>query len=171
MPRIIFFIAILFTFIVHSTAAPFPIQNKQLHVVAKKSSNYFLNKNKYYLKGTFQKYHTALGKGQGILLKIELPNELLRKKYNIDSLFIENKYYPISIIENDKKKFAEVNILYNNESIAAEQPENISENKSDMMFTKLNFEKVKSHIVVNRNGISYVLFISGYLAITNLNKY
>jgi len=168
MSRIIFFTAILlFTFIVDSIAATFPIQNKQLHAVEKKTINYFLNRNKYYLKGTFQKYHTALGKGQGVLIKIELPTQLLRKKYNIDSLFIENKYYPISIIENDKKKFAEVNILDNNPSITSEQQENKNEN----IFINLNFEKVKSHLVVNRNGIPYELFISGYSPIAILNKY
>ena len=49
-------------------------------VIGQKKANYFLNGNKYYLHGTFQKYHAALGSGDGILLKIELPAQIFKKK-------------------------------------------------------------------------------------------
>jgi hypothetical protein len=58
-----------------------------LPVIGQTKVNYFINEKKYFLKGTFQKYHAALGSGNGVLLKIELPTELFIKKYSIDSFF------------------------------------------------------------------------------------
>ena len=168
MSRVTIFFAVIFSIsIINSTIAQIPVQSKNLSLLRHEKVNYFSNNNKYYLKGTFHKYYAAYGSGNGILLKIELPTELFKKKYTIDSFFIEKKYFPITIIENDNKKFAEVNIFYNNNPISTENTEIINEN----IFSNTNFEKVKSHIVATRKGIKNILIISGYKKTEFLNNY
>lgn len=138
-----------------------------LPVIGQKKANYFLNENKYYLKGTFQKYHAALGSGDGILLKIELPVQIFKKKYTIDSLFIEKKYFPITIIEINKIKFAEINIFQSKNLISSDMGEALSQNH----FENLSFEQIKSSLMISKNGVNRSLQVSGYSEITNLNKY
>jgi hypothetical protein len=154
-------------FIVNLSIAQNSKQSKNLFQLRTKKANYFLNKNKYYLKGTFHKYYTAYGNGNGILLKIELPTELFKQKYTIDSFFIENKYFPITILDIDNKKFAEVNIFYTNNPISTENIEILNEN----IFSNTNFEKVNSHIKITKKGVTDMLFISGYSKIEILNNH
>jgi hypothetical protein len=154
-------------FIVNLSIAQNSKQSKNLFQLRTEKANYFLNKNKYYLKGTFHKYYTAYGNGNGILLKIELPTELFKQKYTIDSFFIENKYFPITILDIDNKKFAEVNIFYTNNPISTENIEILNEN----IFSNTNFEKVNSHIKITKKGVTDMLFISGYSKIEILNNH
>ena len=154
-------------FIVNLSIAQNSKQSKNLFQLRTEKANYFLNKNKYYLKGTFHKYYTAYGSGNGILLKIELPTELFKQKYTIDSFFIENKYFPITILDIDNKKFAEVNIFYTNNPISTENIEILNEN----IFSNTNFEKVNSHIKITKKGVTDMLFISGYSKIEILNNH
>ena len=168
MNRVAIFVCFISTFfIVNLSIAQISSQSNNLSELSTEKVNYFLNKNKYYMKGTFYKYYTAYGSGNGILLKIELPIELFKKKYTIDSFFIENKYFPITIIENGNKKFAEVNIFYNNNPISTENLEISNEN----IFSNTNFEKVKSHIIISKKGVANMLFISGYSKIEILNNH
>ena len=138
-----------------------------LPVIGQKKINYFLNLNKYSLNGTFQKYHAALGSGDGILLRIELPIEILKKRYTIDSFFIDKKFFPFSIIEINKKKFAEVNIFQNKKSISTDNTDGVSDDVVDTM----SIEKIKSNFVITKNGVRYKLFIKGYKQIEISNKY
>lgn len=138
-----------------------------LPVIGQKRINYFLNLNKYSLNGTFQKYHAALGSGDGILLRIELPIEILKKRYTIDSFFIDKKFFPFSIIEINKKKFAEVNIFQNKKSISTDNTDGVSDDVVDTM----SIEKIKSNFVITKNGVRYKLFIKGYKQIEISNKY
>lgn len=138
-----------------------------LPVIGQKKINYFLNLNKYSLNGTFQKYHAALGSGDGILLRIELPIEIFKKRYTIDSFFIDKKFFPFSIIEINKKKFAEVNIFQNKKSISTDNTDGVSDDVVDTM----SFEKIKSNFVITKNGVRYKLFIKGYKQIEISNKY
>jgi hypothetical protein len=138
-----------------------------LPVIGQKKANYFLNDNKYYLKGTFQKYHAALGSGDGILLKIELPVQIFKKNYTVDSFFIEKKYFPITIIETDNKKYAEINIFQSKNPISSDMGEAVSQNN----FENLSFEKIKSSLMISKNGVNRSLQVSGYSEITNLSKY
>jgi hypothetical protein len=154
-------------FIVNLSIAQNSKQSKNLFQLRTEKANYFLNKNKYYLKGTFHKYYTAYGSGNGILLKIELPTELFKQKYTIDSFFIENKYFPITILDIDNKKFAEVNIFYTNNPISTDNIEILNEN----IFSNTNFEKVNSHIKITKKGVTDMLFISGYSKIEILNNH
>ena len=154
-------------FIVNLSIAQNSKQSKNLFQLRTEKANYFLNKNKYYLKGTFHKYYTAYGNGNGILLKIELPTELFKQKYTIDSFFIENKYFPITILDIDNKKFAEVNIFYTNNPISTDNIEILNEN----IFSNTNFEKVNSHIKITKKGVTDMLFISGYSKIEILNNH
>jgi hypothetical protein len=154
-------------FIVNLSIAQNSKQSKNLFQLRTEKANYFLNKNKYYLKGTFHKYYTAYGSGNGILLKIELPTELFKQKYTIDSFFIENKYFPITILDIDNKKFAEVNIFSTNNPISTENIEILNEN----IFSNTNFEKVNSHIKITKKGVTDMLFISGYSKIEILNNH
>ncbi|MFY8165044.1 MAG: hypothetical protein ACOVJ8_00545 [Sediminibacterium sp.] len=154
-------------FIVNLSIAQNSKQSKNLFQLRTEKANYFLNKNKYYLKGTFHKYYTAYGSGNGILLKIELPTELFKQKYTIDSFFIENKYFPITILDIDNNKFAEVNIFYSNNPISTENIEILNEN----IFSNTNFEKVNSHIKITKKGVTDMLFISGYSKIEILNNH
>jgi hypothetical protein len=154
-------------FIVNLSIAQNSKQSKNLFQLRTEKANYFLNKNKYYLKGTFHKYYTAYGSGNGILLKIELPTELFKQKYTIDSFFIENKYFPITILDIVNKKFAEVNIFYSNNPISTENIEILNEN----IFSNTNFEKVNSHFKITKKGVTDMLFISGYSKIEILNNH
>jgi len=154
-------------FIVNLSIAQNSKQSKNLFQLRTEKANYFLNKNKYYLKGTFHKYYTAYGSGNGILLKIELPTELFKQKYTIDSFFIENKYFTITILDIDNKKFAEVNIFYTNNPISTDNIEILNEN----IFSNTNFEKVNSHIKITKKGVTDMLFISGYSKIEILNNH
>jgi hypothetical protein len=138
-----------------------------LPVIGQKRINYFLNLNKYSLNGTFQKYHAALGSGDGILLRIELPIEIFKKRYTIDSFFIDKKFFPFSIIEINKKKFAEVNIFQNKKSISTDNADGVSDDFVDTM----SVEKIKSNFVITKNGVRYKLFIKGYKQIEISNKY
>ena len=138
-----------------------------LPVIGQKSVNYFTNEKKYFLKGTFQKYHAALGSGDGVLLKIELPAQIFKKKYTVDSFFIEKKYFPITIIEINYKKIAEINIFQSKNSISSDMEEVISPN----YFENLSFEQIKSNFIISKNGVKYNLQISGYSEIVNLSKY
>jgi len=138
-----------------------------LPVIGQKKINYFLNLNKYSLNGTFQKYHAALGSGDGILLRIELPIEIFKKRYTIDSFFIDKKFFPFSIIEINKKKFAEVNIFQNKKSISTDNTDGVSDDVVDTM----SFEKIKSNFIITKNGVRYKLFIKGYKQIEISNKY
>ncbi len=138
-----------------------------LPVIGQKKINYFLNINKYSLNGTFQKYHAALGSGDGILLRIELPIEIFKKRYAIDSFFIDKKFFPFSIIEINKKKFAEVNIFQNKKSISTDNTDGVSDDVVDTM----SVEKIKSNFVITKNGVRYKLFIKGYKQIEISNKY
>jgi hypothetical protein len=138
-----------------------------LPVIGQKKANYFLNDNKYYLKGTFQKYHAALGSGDGILLKIELPVQIFKKNYTVDSFFIEKKYFPITIIETDNKKYAEINIFQSKNPISSDMGEAVSQN----YFENVSFEKIKSSLMISKNGVNRSLQVSGYSEITNLSKY
>lgn len=138
-----------------------------LPVIGQKKINYFLNLNKYSLNGTFQKYHAALGSGDGILLRIELPIEIFKKRYTIDSFFIDKKFFPFSIIEINKKKFAEVNIFQNKKSISTDNTDGVSDDVVDTM----SVEKIKSNFVITKNGVRYKLFIKGYKQIEISNKY
>lgn len=138
-----------------------------LPVIGQKKINYFLNLNKYSLNGTFQKYHAALGSGDGILLRIELPIEIFKKRYTIDSFFIDKKFFPFSIIEINKKKFAEVNIFQNKKSISTDNTDGVSDDVVDTM----SIEKIKSNFIITKNGVRYKLFIKGYKQIEISNKY
>ena len=138
-----------------------------LPVIGQKRINYFLNLNKYSLNGTFQKYHAALGSGDGILLRIELPIEIFKKRYTIDSFFIDKKFFPFSIIEINKKKFAEVNIFQNKKSISTDNTDGVSDDVVDAM----SIEKIKSNFIITKNGVRYKLFIKGYKQIEISNKY
>lgn len=138
-----------------------------LPVIGQKKINYFLNLNKYSLNGTFQKYHAALGSGDGILLRIELPIEIFKKRYTIDSFFIDKKFFPFSIIEINKKKFAEVNIFQNKKSISTDNTDGVSDDVVDTM----SVEKIKSNFIITKNGVRYKLFIKGYKQIEISNKY
>ena len=138
-----------------------------LPVIGQKSVNYFTNEKKYFLKGTFQKYHAALGSGDGVLLKIELPAQIFKKKYTVDSFFIEKKYFPITIIEVNYKKIAEINIFQSKNPISSDMEEVISPN----YFENLSFEQIKSNFIISKNGVKCNLQISGYSEIVNLNKY
>lgn len=138
-----------------------------LPVIGQKKINYFLNLNKYSLNGTFQKYHAALGSGDGILLRIELPIEIFKKRYTIDSFFIDKKFFPFSIIEINKKKFAEVNIFQNKKSISTDNTDGVSDDVVDAM----SIEKIKSNFIITKNGVRYKLFIKGYKQIEISNKY
>ncbi len=136
-------------------------------VIGQKKANYFSNENKYYLKGTFQKYHAALGSGDGILLKIELPAQLFKKKYKVDSFLIEQKFFPITFIETGNKKFAEINIFQSKNPASSDMGEAVSKN----YFENVSFEKIKSNFIISKNGVKRNLQISGYSEIVNLNKY
>ena len=138
-----------------------------LPVIGQKSVNYFINEKKYFLKGTFQKYVAALGSGNGILLKIELPTELFTKKYSIDSFFLDKKYFPVTIIEKNKKKFAEINIFQSKNPISSDTTEAVIGN----YFENFSFDQIKSHFIISKNGITRSLQIKGYSEIIILNKY
>lgn len=138
-----------------------------LPVIGQKKINYFLNLNKYSLNGTFQKYHAALGSGDGILLRIELPIEIFKKRYTIDSFFIDKKFFPFSIIEINKKKFAEVNIFQNKKSISTDNTDGVIDDVVDA----ISVEKIKSNFIITKNGVRYKLFIKGYKQIEISNKY
>ena len=166
MNRVAIFFIVIF-FIVHSSIAQIPIQSKDMSVTRHEKTNYFIHKNNYFLKGTFHKYYAAYGSGNGVLLKIQLPIALFKKKYSIDSFFIEKTYFPITIIEHDNKKLAEINIFYSNHPISTEN----TEIKNENIFSNTNFEAVKSHIVITRKGVTSILFINGYSKIENLNNH
>jgi len=80
--------------------------------------------------------------------------------------FLDKKYFPITIIEKNKKKVAEINIFKRKNFISSDTTEAMNEND----FQNFSLDQIKSNFIISKNGLSHSLYISGYLEIIILNK-
>jgi hypothetical protein len=138
-----------------------------LTILGQKKANFFINEKKYYLSGTFSRYHAALGSGEGVLLSIELPESIFKKKYAIDSFFLDKKNFPFTIVEKNKMKFIEVNIFQSKNPMSSDSYDTIARNGIE----QLHFDQVKSDLIISINGIRRNINIYRFTEIKNLINY
>ena len=127
--------------------------------------NFFENPRNYFIKGTYQKYQSAMGSGTGFIIHISIPQKMTDKKFIIDSVFINNE--PIAFTFKDNAgTLIELNVYFPSEKpVFNDGVENIKNEK-----IKSNISSIDCFFYIKRKSKRYKLQVSSYELIDNLKK-
>jgi hypothetical protein len=127
--------------------------------------NFFENPRNYFIKGTYQKYQSALGSGSGFIIHISIPQKIMDQKFVIDSVFINNE--PITFTFKDNAgTLIELNVYFPTEKpVFNDGVENIKNEKS-----KSNISTINCFFYIKRKSKRYKLQVSGYELMDSLKK-
>ena len=128
-------------------------------------NNFFESPKNYLIKGTYQKYHSAMGSGTGFIININIPPKMIDKKFVIDSVLINNESVEF-LLKNKEASSIEINLYY-----PTKQPAyNEVIEKPEYKKIQFNSTATNSWIYIRKKSKSYKLQISGYQLIDNLKK-
>ena len=135
-----------------------------LNATAQKK-NFFENPSNYLIKGTYQKYQSAMGSGSGFIIHISIPKKMMDKKFIIDSVFVNNEPIAFTLKEHEGT-LIELNVYFPSEKpVFNDGEENIKNEKS-----KSNISSINCFFYIKRKSKRYKLQVSGYELIDNLKK-
>ena len=119
--------------------------NNFLHSQNRNTSNPFL------IKATYTPYTTAMGKGKGIIFRVNISNSM-NKSFTVDSFFVNNLPMKFSSKNVSKNTIIECNYLVNSSepSLNPDGTMNKSLEINDELINKQKF--YPSWIVVEQNG-------------------
>lgn len=125
------------------------------------------SKSSYKVSATYYPYTTAMGKGKGIIFKVDVFCKSI-KKFTIDSFFVNSKSLPFILKNNSKGVSVESNYLKSKEDPSV--PSNGTEMKipneiSDEIIVKQKF--YPSWIIINQQGKYIKLYIKNYSIINS----
>ena len=127
-------------------------------------------KSSYNVTATFYPYTTAMGKGKGIIFRINIVNKLSRK-CSIDSFFVNSKSLPFTVKNNSNGISLESNYLENtseptlNKDGSTNKPKEID----DEIITQHKFSP--SSILINESGNKIKLRIETFSEIKQKIKH
>jgi hypothetical protein len=128
------------------------------------SNKSLLNNPSKGLIGNYYSYHAALGSGKGIVLNIPFP-DALKKKYTIDSFYIQGKSIAFTSSAKDGKLSIEANLFVNNppESISIDSNQN-SINKPDLVLENIiiNHQFQPAYLLVHHNNRKHKIVIESF---------
>ncbi len=127
--------------------------------------NFFENPRNYFIKGTYQKYQSALGSGSGLIIYICIPQKIIDQKFIIDSVFINNE--PIAFtLKDNAGTLIELNVYFPSEKpVFNHGVENIKNEKS-----KSNISTINCFFYIKRKSKKYKLQVSGYELMDSLKN-
>lgn len=128
-------------------------------------NNFFENPRNYFIQGTYQKYHSAMGSGTGFIINISIPQKMIDKKFVIDSVLINHESVDF-LLKNKEATSIEINLYY--PTVQPAYNEVIE--KPEYKKTQFNSSATNSWIYIRKKSKSYKLQISGYQLKDNLKK-
>jgi hypothetical protein len=134
-------------------------------IATAQEKNFFENPRNYLIKGTYQKYQSAMGSGSGFIIYISIPKKIIDQKFVIDSVYINNE--PIAFtVKDNAGTLIELNVYFPSEKpVFNDGVENIKNEKS-----KSNISSINCFFYIKRKSKRYKLQVSGYELIHNLKK-
>lgn len=128
-------------------------------------NNFFESPKNYLIKGTYQKYQSAMGSGTGFIIHINIPQKMMDKKFVIDSVFVNNEPITFTLKEHEGT-LIELNVYFpSKKPFFNDGVENIIEEKS-----KSNISLINCFFYIKRNSKRYKLQVSGYELMDSLKK-
>lgn len=116
------------------------------------------------LVGNYYSYHAALGSGKGIVFNVPIP-DALKKKYTIDSFYIQGKSIAFTSSAKDGKISIEANVLFSNppESISIDSTKTVN-NTSDWVTENiiLNRQFQPAYLMVHNDKRKYKIYIESF---------
>jgi hypothetical protein len=127
--------------------------------------NFFENPRNYFIKGTYQKYQSAMGSGSGFIIHISIPQKMMDKKFVIDSVFINNEPIAFTLKEHEGT-LIELNVYFPSEKpVFNDGVENIKNEK-----IKSNISSIDCFFYIKRKSKRFKLQVSGYELMDSLKK-
>jgi hypothetical protein len=128
-------------------------------------NNFFENPSNYFIKGTYQKYQSAMGSGSGFIIHISIPKKIMDQKFVIDSVFINNE--PIAFTFKDNAgTLIELNVYFPTEKPVFNDGVEIIKNEK----SKSNISTINCFFYIKKKSKRYKLQVSGYELIDSLKK-
>lgn len=116
-----------------------------------------MHPNKYFLQGSYEKYHSALESGVGYLFKIKVPESMLQKKITIDTVYFNEVAVPFTLRKN-KHTYIEFNIYYPEKSPSLGD----SLVEEQKIKNPLAVSTIHSRLIISQHKKRYTLKVSGY---------
>ena len=134
-------------------------------IATAQEKNFFENPRNYLIKGTYQKYQSAMGSGSGFIIYISIPKKIIDQKFVIDSVYINNE--PIAFtVKDNAGTLIELNVYFPSEKpVFNDGVENIKNEK-----IKSNISSIDCFFYIKRKSKRYKLHVSSYELIDNLKK-
>jgi hypothetical protein len=128
--------------------------------------NFFENPRNYLIKGTYQKYQSAMGSGSGFIIYISIPKKIIDQKFVIDSVFINNEPIAFTLKGQHESTLIELNVYFPSEKPVFNDGVEIIKNEK----SKSNISTINCFFYIKKKSKRYKLQVSGYELIDNLKK-
>lgn len=118
-------------------------------------------KTLFNVTATYTAYHTALGKGRGIIFRVTVPNNT-KNPFTIDSFYVKNKPLKFQVKQNSKGLTLESNYLVNTPEPSLNKDGSIIKTKEpdDEIILKRKF--YPSWIILDQRGNKIKINIENY---------
>ena len=128
------------------------------------SNKSLLNNPSKGLIGNYYSYNATLGSGKGIVFNVPIP-DAIKKKYTIDSFYIQGKSIAFTSSTKEGKLSIEANLFVSNppESLSIDSNQNINHNP-DLVLENiiLNRQFQPAYLLVHHNNRKHKMVIKSF---------